>query len=95
MTMRQPQPFDLEELKRRFDGGYYKRDAALSEQATGEQFPWQGRHCRDCEFWQASICLVDGKYRAAMSHTCRFYDPENHDEAEALIQKRTGTLDHT
>ena len=76
-------------LKAAFDAGFYRTEAAESEQTP---LPWQSRTCSDCPFWAHSICLVHEVTRPANAHTCRYFDRSNRDEARAMIQQRRWEL---
>ena len=75
----------MQRLKRAYDAGYYKTETEQDAQST---FPWQNKWCKDCPFWQGSVCLVFGEYRKAMAHTCAYFDAPNHETAQMAITER-------
>jgi hypothetical protein len=72
-------------LKQAFEAGYYR-----TESATGSQtrFPWQGKSCRDCPFWQQGVCRVHAEQRSGSAHTCIYFDAPNHTAACELMESR-------
>lgn len=77
----------LVRLRAGVDAGYYRTESALAEQ---EQFPWQGKSCRDCPFWANNLCLVRMAPRAPSAHTCIYFDEPNRGAAQAIIGRRNG-----
>jgi hypothetical protein len=75
----------LVRLKAGFEAGYYQTEPDTKRQTS---FPWQNKTCRDCPYWSNSICRVHAEYRAAMSHTCVYFDDCNHEAAEDIIRER-------
>jgi hypothetical protein len=75
----------MHRLKQAYDAGYYKTEAAPDAQSA---FPWQNKWCKDCPFWQASVCHVFGEYRRGLSHTCAYFDAPNHESAQQAITER-------
>lgn len=57
----------LVRLKRAYDAGYYRTEAAVGLQT---RFPWQDKTCKDCPFWQKEICTLYRERRSALAHTC-------------------------
>ncbi len=73
-------------LKRAYEVGYYKTEAALGQQ---EPFPWQNKTCRDCPFWlDTNWCQVHAEDRAAGEHTCAYFDPPYRLAARNIIDER-------
>ena len=73
-------------LKRAYDIGYYKTEAALDGQ---ESFPWQNKTCKDCPFWlPTQWCQVQGQNRVGAEHTCLYFDEPYHLAARHIIQER-------
>jgi hypothetical protein len=72
-------------LKAAYDAGYYKTEAAEGAQTP---FPWQNKTCKDCPFWANSICQVFAEYRSSTAHTCSYFDPWNHDQAQTIMRER-------
>jgi hypothetical protein len=72
-------------LKRAYEAGYYKTEAAPGKQTY---FPWQNKTCRDCAFWYHSVCRVHLERRGGMSHTCVHFDDTVHGMAERLLRAR-------
>ena len=61
-------------LRAAYEGGFYKTEAAVGEQVP---FPWQGKTCGDCPFWNDSRCGVFNERRSALAHTCCYFDESN------------------
>lgn len=76
-------------LKAGYDAGYYRTEAAVGSQLG---FPWQNKTCKDCPFWMNSVCRVRGAQRMPSAHTCIYFDPANHKEAEQLMQRRLAEI---
>jgi hypothetical protein len=72
-------------LREAYDAGYYRTEAAISEQST---FPWQGKTCRDCPFWGENVCRVFDERRSGVAHTCCYFDEANRSEAESMLHSR-------
>jgi hypothetical protein len=81
----EPEPWMLE-LKRRYEAGHFKTEAAVGEQET---FPWQGKVCGDCPFWLNTVwCEVHAADRPADEHTCSYFDDAGRPLAQGIIDER-------
>ena len=73
-------------LKRGYEAGYYKTEAALGEQ---EAFPWQNKSCRDCPFWlDTRWCQVHAEPQDAESHTCSYFDESHRPAAQHIVEEQ-------
>jgi hypothetical protein len=75
----------IHRLKRAYESGYYKTEAAVGDQTA---FPWQNKTCKNCPFWANSICGVQAEYRAANAHTCIYFNESNREAAQDIIRER-------
>lgn len=76
-------------LKRAVEAGYYRTETAVDEQSS---FPWQGRTCADCPFWQSNECGVQVTERPANAHTCRYFDRPHREKGRARLHQRRWEL---